>query len=285
MQIQHVTVHVGAERPFRALHISDNHLCLADERDNERKQALAKSRGHGFTGGHPERLLERLNEQLDYAVSEGLLLLHTGDIIDFVSVKNLEAAGALLAKADTFMAVGNHEYSQYVGEAWEDEAYKAQSFDDVMEAMPGNVWFQTRVIGGVKFIALDNGYYYITEELFRLFREALSDGMPAVLLVHNPLYSPDTYAKVMAGKSADVPPYLTGCPEELLRTLDDHRYRQQKPDKLTTEFIRFCETCPNLKAILAGHLHKFYETKMESGIPQIVAGGGFAGDAVEYTFI
>lgn len=285
MNIQHVTVQVGAEKPFRALHISDNHLCLADERDNERKQKLAEARGNAFTGHHPERLLERLNEQLDYAVSEGLLLLHTGDIIDFVSVKNLETAGELLSKADTFMAVGNHEYSQYVGEAWEDEAYKAQSFDDVIAAMPGNVWFQTRMIHGVKFIALDNGYYYITEELFRLFREALADGIPAVLLVHNPLYSPDTYAKVMEGKAADVPSYLTGCPEELLRGLDDHRYRQQKADDLTTEFIRFCETCPNLKAILAGHLHKFYETKMESGIPQIVAGGGFAGDAVEYTFI
>ena len=285
MNIRKITLNVGAEKPFRALHISDNHLCLADERDNERKRNLADARGNMFTGGHPEMIEARLREMVSYAAGEGMPLLCTGDVIDFVSVKNLETAGEILRQADTFMAVGNHEYSQYVGEAWEDEAYKAQSFDDVIAAFPGNVWFQTRVIHGVKFIAMDNGYYYITEELFRLFKEAMADGMPAVLLMHNPLYSPDTYAQVTAGKPASVPSYLNGCPEELLRSLDDHRYRQQKPDALTLEFSRFCEEAPNLKAILAGHLHKFYEAKMVSGIPQIVAGGGYAGEAVEYTFI
>lgn len=285
MKLQHVTVRVDAEKPFRALHLSDNHLCLADERDNERKQALAERRGRAFAGDHPDRLLERLTEQLDYAVSEGLFLIYSGDVIDFVSEKNLETAGALLSRADTFMAAGNHEYSQYVGEAWEDEVYKAQSFDAVMDAMPGNVWFQTRIIHGVKFIALDNNYYYVTEALFDRFREAVSDGMPVVLVVHNPLYSPDTYEKVMAGKPADTPPYLFGCPEELLRGLDDHRYRQQKPDDLTVDFVRFCANTPNLKAVLAGHLHQFCAAELTSGIPQIIAGAGYAGDAVEYCFI
>ena len=33
-----------------------------------------------------------------------------------------------LGARECFMAAGNHEYSLYVGEAFEDEAYKIQSF-------------------------------------------------------------------------------------------------------------------------------------------------------------
>lgn len=285
MNIQHITVNVGAASPFRVFHMSDNHLCFADERDNERKRNLALNRGRDFTGGHPEILLERMKEGIDYAAKEGITLVYTGDAIDFVSVKNLEMAGELLSGTDTFMAAGNHEYSQYVGEAWEDEAYKSQSFEAVINAMPGNAWFQTRVINGVKFIAVDNNYYYVTEELINRFSGALSDGMPAVLAVHNPLYSPDTYEKVMAGRPKSVPPYLFGCPEELLRELDSHRYRQQKPDEMTLRFLNLCENAPNLKAVLAGHLHQFCLSYLSSGIPQITAGAGYDGDAVEYSFV
>ena len=39
---------LGAEKPFRLLHISDTHLCLADERDNERKNNLAEGRKKVF---------------------------------------------------------------------------------------------------------------------------------------------------------------------------------------------------------------------------------------------
>lgn len=285
MELTRITISVGAKAPFQMLHMSDNHLCLADDRDNERKNILAVNRANAFTGGHPERLLSHLDELMEYARTEELTILHTGDMIDFVSEANLDYTKKIFDGMDVFAAAGNHEFSQYVGEAWEDEEYKAQSFAHVKEAFPGDFWFQTRLVNGVKFIALDNNYYYVTPEQLRLFREETADGIPVVLLMHNPLYSEDMYKQVTAGKNPEDPPYLFGCPEPLLRMLNDHRYRQQKPDETTEAFLQLCNSLPNLKAVLAGHLHKHYASCLDSGIPQYAAGAGYHGEANLYTFI
>ena len=91
MNLVKTRIHVGAERPFRALHLSDNHLCHADMRDGQRKVDLAKKRHGVFSTDSttPESLLE---EQLSYARENGLTVLYTGDLIDFVSYQNLENA-------------------------------------------------------------------------------------------------------------------------------------------------------------------------------------------------
>jgi len=205
-------------------------------------------------------------------------------MIDFVSEANLDYCRKLFQEIDLFMAAGNHEFSLYVGEAWEDEAYKRKSFDKVRNAFQGDFWFQTRVINGVKFVAVDNNYYYVTPKQLELFQKSVSDGMPVVLLVHNPLYSKDTYKKVMEGKKESDPPYLFGCPEHLLGSLETYRYLQQKPNETTKEFLNLCESLPNLKAVLAGHLHAFYETKLDTGIPQYVASSVGESDVILYTF-
>lgn len=285
MNIRHITINVNAETPFQMLHTSDNHLCLADARDDERKNLLAASRADSFTGGHPEKLTEAVEEIAAYAKENNLTLIHTGDMIDFVSEANLDYSRKIFKGIDVFMAAGNHEFSLYVGEAWEDEAYKAQSFEHVKAAFQGDFWFQTRIVNGVKFIAVDNNYYYVTPEQLTLFKEATADGMPCVLIVHNPLYSEDMHKQVMEGKKESDPPYLFGCPEHLLRSLNDHRYRQQKPDETTTEFLHYCETLPNLKAVLAGHLHEFFESKLDSGIPQYVASSVAEADVILYEFV
>lgn len=285
MKIRHITIEAGAEKPFRMLHTSDNHLCLADERDDERKNQLAAERADCFTGGHPEKLTDAVEEIVAYARENSLTLLHTGDMIDFVSEANLDYVRKVLEGIDVFMAAGNHEFSLYVGEAWEDEAYKAQSFAHVKEAFQGNFWFQTREVNGVRFIAVDNNYYYVTKEQLKLFKEAVADGMPCVLILHNPLYSEDMYKCVMEGKSESDPPYLFGCPEPLLRSLEEHRYQQQKPDETTKEFLQICEDLPNLKAVLAGHLHVFCEAKLNSGVPQYVAASVAESDVILYEFV
>ena len=44
MTITKTRIEIGLEKPFRALHMSDNHIALADNRDDERKIKLAESR-------------------------------------------------------------------------------------------------------------------------------------------------------------------------------------------------------------------------------------------------
>ena len=44
MDLQTYRITAGLEKPLTLLHLSDTHICLADERDNERKNRLAQSR-------------------------------------------------------------------------------------------------------------------------------------------------------------------------------------------------------------------------------------------------
>ena len=113
---------VGAANPFFAIHLSDTHLTYADERDGERKVILAQKRKIIFEGS--ETILSAASQK---SHQYNAPILHTGDLIDFVSLANLERAKRFFSENDCFVAAGNHEFSLYVGEAWEDEAYRNQS--------------------------------------------------------------------------------------------------------------------------------------------------------------
>ena len=75
MSITQTILEVGAARPFRALHLSDSHICRADDRENERKRALAEGRSAVFDEGVPGRSEEYLREQLAYADAHRLPIL------------------------------------------------------------------------------------------------------------------------------------------------------------------------------------------------------------------
>ncbi|MBQ1258095.1 MAG: metallophosphoesterase [Clostridia bacterium] len=275
-------ISIGLKKPFRALHLSDNHLPFADERDDERKNLLSENRQKEFDchGG----VMKHLNEQLAYAKEHALPILYTGDFIDFVSYKNLEMAKALLQDADYFMATGNHEFSLYVGEAFEDEAYKMQSYDFVQKHFKNDLTFASREIMGVNFVAVDNSYYRFTLSQLEKFKKEVEKGLPIVLMLHCPLHTDELYHLIMDDLHFPCA-YLTGTPEELLKPYDDYRYRQQKPDAATDAFIEYVHGCSAVKAILAGHMHENFESRLPSGITQYITGGGYKGCAREIEFI
>ena len=180
-------IEIGLPKPLRFLHATDNHLSLADERDNERKRKLAAARHKAFVGD-TNRIQENLDEMVDYCSRNCDLLLHTGDLIDFVSYKNVEVGKSYLDRTDYFMCAGNHEFSQYVGEAWEDEAYKYQSFNLVQTMTKYDLEFASRVVGGVNLVGVDNGYYYFLWSQLAALKAEVAKGLPILLLMHNPIY-------------------------------------------------------------------------------------------------
>ena len=64
MNLSCVTIQAGLQRPVRLLHLSDTHLCFADDRDCQRKRDLAASRIRYFSGSN-----ETLESYLDEAVA------------------------------------------------------------------------------------------------------------------------------------------------------------------------------------------------------------------------
>ncbi len=289
-QITKITIPVGASKPFSALHLSDSHFTRTDERDNERKKKLSAKRLKIFPKAE-----QYFEGALQYAKEKNMLVLHTGDLIDFVSDANLEYVKARLEGVDFFMAAGNHEYSQYVGEAKEDEAYKAQSFDQVQAAYPNDLRFASRVINGVNFVAIDDVYYNFTKEHKELMKKEIKKGLPIVMICHVPLYTPAYYTVNMHHNNNRCA-YLTGAPLECTETYESdpkrpaeeqwrNRTVQQHSDKETLDFIKWLKKQTLVKAILCGHTHKFYQGTFSPTAMQHVAGCNYDGNATEILFI
>ena len=266
-------IEIGLTKPLRFLHTTDNHLTLADERDNERKRNLATARNKAFEGD-TNRVQTSLDEMIDYCNKNCDLMLHTGDLIDFVSYKNVEVGKAYLDKTDYFMCAGNHEFSQYVGEAWEDEAYKYQSYSLVQTMTKYNLEFSSRLIGGVNLVGVDNGYYYFLWSQLAALKAEVAKGYPILLLMHDPIYTDDLYEEMMVRRKNPCA-YVCGCPAEKMACYDAHRRKQQQPYFATNEFIDYVKNEPLIKALITGHLHFNYEGELVPGKMQYVTTGGF----------
>lgn len=277
MKLIQSTVRIGLEKPVKLLHVTDTHLALADERDDERKHALAKRLGD------PDKE-KYLKEHIAYAEEHCDLLVHTGDLMDFVSYANVDYAREVVKHEKFFFIAGNHDYSQYVGEAWEDNAYRMNSYMQMGYGLGVPMFFNNRIVGGVNIVGVDNSYYLFEDwHLWRLQRE-VKKGLPVILAFHDPLFEQSLYDHHMR-QNPHEPTYLVGCDEEHLLPYSEFRAVQQRPDAPTLRFIDYVKHEPAIKAILTGHLHFSFESNVAENLPQFVTGGGYEGIAREVTLL
>ena len=261
---------IGAEKPFRFLHMSDTHFVLADQRDDQRKQELAKSRESWYAGA-PE-----VSREIEaYARKNHLLIVHTGDYIDFVSHASLDRLKQFTDENDVFLAAGNHEFSLYVGEAFEDAAYRNKSLDTVQACVKNNIRFDSRKINGVNLIVMDNGYYLFDEEQFAGLKKEVEYGLPIILFMHTPLYDKELYKIMDERNQLGTAAYMVAVPDELMTNYSEYRYRQQHADDITREMVEYIKRQPLIKAIFCGHIHDFVsETKLTDNITQYISNFG-----------
>jgi len=265
MKFIDTTINVGAEKPFELLHISDIHLTYADERDDARKLELAADRSRYFPDAE-----ENLAAAVADAKRTGALMVSTGDLIDFVSYANIDAARKFTDENDCFFAAGNHEFSLYVGEAWEDAEYRSKSLALVQSAFKNDIRFASRVVNGVNLVAVDNGYYLFEREQLDALKAECAKGMPVILLMHVPLHADDLCEDMMKVRSEPCA-YLMNCPEDIIATYSDHRARQQRADSVTREAYDYIVSQPMIKAIIAGHVHgRCYESKVTDTLTQYI---------------
>ena len=169
------------------------------------------------------------------------------------------------------MAAGNHEFSLYVGEAFEDAAYRNQSLARVQGAFTNDIRFASRLIGGVNFVAIDNSYYRIEREQLERLRREVKRGWPIVLTMHTPLYCEPLYTFMMNEKKRPCA-FLMATPEPLMAAYPEYRLLQQQPDSVTLEAAATITSEPLIKALLTGHLHVDLDTMLTPSLPQFVTG-------------
>lgn len=266
MNIIYTKIKVGAKKPFCVLNVSDTHLTLADGRDGERKVRLAEKRSRIFPDGKAA-----LSEISKISKKLGAPIIHTGDIIDFVSRKNLEYTKKFISDNDVFFVAGNHEFSLYVGEAFEDEAYRNKSLARVQSCFSNDIRFSSRTVNGVNLVGIDDSYYRFDEKQFEALKKEMSRGMPTILFMHCALYEKELCRVVTEDHGAESP-YLTCPPEDALTGCSEYRIRQQKPDELTKEVTEYIKRQPLIKAVFTGHFHWDYDGVLTEETPQYVTG-------------
>ena len=279
MELIRSTLKIGLEKPVKILHVTDSHLSFADEFDDARKHELKKRH---FSSDKEKYLYEHIA----YAKEHCDVLVHTGDLFDFVSHANTVKAREILSDDRIFFIAGNHEYSQYVGEAWEDNAYRMNSYMEI-ERMGGfgvPMLWNTRTVCGVNIVGIDNSYYLFEDwHLHRLKKEA-EKGLPIILAIHDPLFEQSLY-DFHRRRLPQEPTYLVGCDEEHLLPYSEFRAVQQRPDEPTKRMIDYIKSEPLIKCILTGPLHFSFESNVTPTLPQFVTGGGYDGVAREVTLV
>lgn len=284
LKIKEITINAGLKKPVTFLQVSDSHISCADSRDVQIKIDLAAGRSAGWPDA-----MRNWFEALRFAQDNDLMIVHTGDFEDFVSEANLDVIAKSLKSVDSFCCPGNHEFSKFVGEAKEDAAYKASSFQKVQDAYPNSLDVCSRIVGGVNLVSLDDVYYNVTPSQFEKVRNEFSKGLPVVLICHVPFYTQDLCESSLARMNGYCA-YLTGVPEEITSTFQNdpslpeelqwkNRAVQQHADATTLEFVSWLKEQKALKGILCGHLHYFYEGPFSATANQYVCGAGYNGEA------
>lgn len=258
---------IGADEPFYFIHAGDTHVGFIDGRDSgdERLTETAHRRENDWPAA-----LRTLDDLCFKAKELDAMIVHTGDLIDFVSERNLDYARNFTAKNDVFACAGNHEYHVYIWDDGEDVPRRERVAEKVQAAFTNDIRFSTRVEHGVKFIAVDNSFHNIERWQLDRFREELADGMPAVLALHVPVYAPDLFEFQMTKLDYPHPAWLMAVPEEIMA---EYNYEQQwideqKANDATKAFYELIVSAPNLKAIVVGHDHADFVSQVTPTLRQ-----------------
>ena len=268
MYFTYDTIDIGVDEPFYFIHIGDTHVSYIDERD---------------TGD--ERLMETARNRLEYCPTDLRMLddvalkareldafiVNTGDLIDFISQKNLDIAKKFNSENDVFTSAGNHEYLVYIWNDGDNYERRDRVRDTVKAAFTNDIEFSVRIEHGVKFIAIDNSFHNIDQWQLDRFREELAnDDMPVILALHVPLYAPDMFEFQMTKLDYEHPAWLMNVPEELMREYNytEEYFEEQKANEFTKEFYDLIISSPEIKAIVTGHNHAHFISQVTPTLKQ-----------------
>ena len=280
LKVKPLEIDLGIGKAFKAFHFSDTHLNFFDAVDfaavDEKKQTHFQSRWCRFP-----QALESFYASLDYARSRNLPMLHTGDLVDFVTDGNDRVLRHNVKGLDWHYAIGNHEYQSRAPEHYVSD--EAGMRAHLQQFFGNDLTVASRVIGGANFVAFDNARLQVREETVERVKAEFAKGLPVVLMCHiPPMYTlkfrqNSVKAKriISIGQGADPATYrdspLPGDPAA-------------RHDERTRAFYAWLRTRRDLKAILCGHTHYAEVDDFSETAKMYVAGGNYEGRAYEITF-
>lgn len=279
LKLTKMEIRVGAKTPFKALHFSDTHLNFWDVRDffgNGPRERFFEERWVRFP-----QALNSFYATLDYAERNGLMMLHTGDLIDWNTRGNLNVVRRNLRGADFFYALGNHEYHSSQGKF--PALTSAEARAAVRKTVGNDLTVASRIVNGVNIVAFDNGETLLRPETIAGVKAEFAKGLPVVLMCHiPPTYTPKFLensnrmrAQILRGQ---------GVGEAEIAALPYPKPIEPRYDGKTAAFYAWLREQGLLKAVLCGHTHVEERDRFSETADMIVAGGNYEGCGYEITF-
>lgn len=283
LKLSRYNLHFGLPAPLKVLHISDSHLLEANEFDSPLKRELTDLRIYSFEHelqrNEPGAIESYFAAIAEYARQNAALVVHTGDLIDFICAGSLARMKKAFAELPMLFTPGNHEYMTEIWPKYR-ESENPLAWEDVKKILPIESEFYAEIHGGVNFIFVDNANYQFTERQLQRFNEEAERGLPIILLCHVQIHTPENYANYFSPSHPCA--YTVGCPVDLMNDYPEELRIQQAPDKATKAFIDGIKKCPELRAVWCGHHHLPFESELFPGVMQRAVGGSYLGYVNEY---
>ena len=274
IKIGQIRINAGLSKPLKFLHFTDSHVVEIDGRDSDRLE-LAEKRKKAFF--YAPRFFLRT---MEYARANKMKMLCTGDTIDFVSHKSLEFLKQNMGAEDVIFAVGNHEFSRYVGSRREKE-HTEEVCALIQSCIGYDISFASRQIGGLNIITVDNTQYQFSSGQVEQLKAEIRKGLPILVMFHIPVYTEKFFNEIV-GKNKKRCSYLAGVPDEKLALNPNEGQRNfHRPQKATLEFAEIIKNEPLVKGVLCGHVHHNIADVLPNGALMVSGAMGASGKALE----
>lgn len=281
------TLSIGLEKPVSFLHLTDTHIVRDTEKENGRAAVF---------GTTDEQIEDYFLKALDYAKKNNLPIVHTGDLVDYITPANLAFLDEYLLDVDYILAPGSHDYVHLIPGAkeyrdWiaaggaENDEYKAKQIKVIATHIKNNMTFASKLIGGVNVVAIDDSYLNITDAQLDSLKNEVAKGYPIVVAMHVPIHTKALQELKFIPRES-----LCSSPEEQ----KEHAIKNNRPDlaeniriynDATWRAIEYIKTEPLIKVVLAGHRHFDHLDEFADGKFQIISCANCLGSAREITLV
>ncbi|MEX0771760.1 MAG: metallophosphoesterase [Balneolales bacterium] len=259
---------------------TDTHLGMNDERgDPYRKysdrMAKAYNQTSHFKTGEPTNPQESFRHVVQLAKESGAdMLALPGDLFSWPSEAAIEWVQEILDDAGVpyIFVAGNHDW-HYEGMEGSMEDLRATWIEKrLLPLYQGkNPLMAAYDIKGIRFVAIDNSTYQISDEQLAFFRAQVESGLPLVLLVHIPLYAPGRPVNYGCGH-----PEWGAAADSIFEIERRPRWPESGHTATTMNFYREVFSAPNLLGSFSGHIHR-PSFEQVNGTPQFVADNNASG--------
>lgn len=233
----------------RVLIVGDTHFNLRDERDDEYKDMYKRM----VRSTDPTKPFA---ETLNYAkkVKADLILL-VGDNLSFPTLANVEHFKRELdvCGIDWYYVAGNHDW-HFEGSPGSDEEQRDIWIEKRLKPLYKglNPLMSSRLIKGIRFVAIDNSIYHVTQKQLDFWKQEAAKGDPMVLFMHIPFWQEGWESVFTCGNpkwGAATDPYWE---------IERREKWAEKQMPSTFAFRDAVLSTPNLAGVMTGHHHTRY---------------------------